>query len=281
MKSKKKKKMIVDGFSYVFMLFMSLIVLLPILWMFLTAVKSMTDVTMSKGMNIWPNKMHWENFINIWKQYPIMAYLKNSMISVGGSTILVIICASLCGFGVARFEFKGKAFLLSFLLVTQMFPAVMKVVPYYRILSTLKLINTQTGLLVVYTSFAIPFCTWLMYGYFRGIPEGLDEAARIDGCGWFQTFCRIVLPLALPGIIATTIYAFLQNWNEYMFSSILMTAEVNKTLPVGIGQMADAYRILWNDLMCGAIISSVPTLLIFMFLQKHLIAGMMAGAVKE
>ena len=120
-----------------------------------------------------------------------------------------------------------------------------------------------------------------MYGFFKRIPGEIDEAARMDGCGWIRTFVKVILPLTLPGIIATTIYAFLQNWNEYMFASVLMTGETNKTLTVGIGQMVGYYRIMWNDLMGGAILASIPTLLLFLFLQKYLISGMTAGAVKE
>lgn len=281
MTSKKRKDFALNSVSYFFLIIMCLLVILPLAWMVITSLKSMEEITLTTGTKYLPEKLRWENFINIWKNYPMLDYLKNSLISVGGSTILVIIFSTLCGYGVARFDFVGKKFLLGFLLVTQMFPAVMKIVPYYQILKTLDLINKQTGLIIVYTSFCIPFCTWLMYGFFKRIPKDLDEAARIDGCGWFRTFSKVVLPLTLPGIIATTIYAFLQNWNEYMFASILMTGEANKTLTVGIGQMVGYYRIMWNDLMCGAILSSVPTLLLFIFLQKYLISGMTAGAVKE
>jgi ABC-type glycerol-3-phosphate transport system permease component len=137
------------------------------------------------------------------------------------------------------------------------------------------------GLMIVYASFSIPFCTWMMYGYFKTISVTLDEAARIDGCTPLMTFFKIVLPLTLPGLVATTIYAFLQNWNEYMFASVLISSDSKKTLTFAISTMADAYRIQWNYLMCASIIASVPTMLIFIFLQKQLIAGMTAGAVKE
>ena len=120
-----------------------------------------------------------------------------------------------------------------------------------------------------------------MYGYFRTISTSLDEAARIDGCSPLQTFVKVVLPLTVPGLVATTIYAFLQNWNEYMFASVLIRSDDKKTLTFGISSMADAYRIQWNYLMSASIIASVPTMLIFVFLQKQLIAGMTAGAVKE
>lgn len=256
-------------------------VLLPLSWMVITSLKSMVDITLSRGLTLFPSGPTLENFVNIWKEYPIATYIKNSIVAVGGSTVIGVVCAALCGYGLSRYQFKGKAFLLSFLLVTQMFPAVMKIIPYYKILVSVHLNNTQIGLMVVYASFSIPFCTWMMYGYFKSISTGLDEAARVDGSSAFNTFLKIILPIALPGLVATIIYAFLQNWNEYMFASVLMSADEKKTITYAISTMADAYKIQWNYLMCAAMISSVPTLTVFVVMQKYLIAGMTAGAVKE
>ena len=256
-------------------------VLLPLSWMVITSLKSMADITLSRGLTLFPSGPTLENFVNIWKEYPIATYIKNSIVAVGGSTVIGVVCAALCGYGLSRYQFKGKAFLLSFLLVTQMFPAVMKIIPYYKILVSVHLNNTQIGLMVVYASFSIPFCTWMMYGYFKSISTGLDEAARVDGSSAFNTFLKIILPIALPGLVATIIYAFLQNWNEYMFASVLMSADEKKTITYAISTMADAYKIPWNYLMCAAMISSVPTLTVFVVMQKYLIAGMTAGAVKE
>lgn len=256
-------------------------VLLPLSWMVITSLKSMADITLSRGLTLFPSGPTLENFVNIWKEYPIATYIKNSIVAVGGSTVIGVVCAALCGYGLSRYQFKGKAFLLSFLLVTQMFPAVMKIIPYYKILVSVHLNNTQIGLMAVYASFSIPFCTWMMYGYFKSISTGLDEAARVDGSSAFNTFLKIILPIALPGLVATIIYAFLQNWNEYMFASVLMSADEKKTITYAISTMADAYKIQWNYLMCAAMISSVPTLTVFVVMQKYLIAGMTAGAVKE
>lgn len=267
--------------GYVVLITGCLLVLLPLSWMVITSLKSMTDITLSRGLKLFPSGPTLENFVNIWKEYPIATYIKNSVAAVGGSTIFGVVCAALCGYGLSRYEFKGKALLLSFLLVTQMFPAVMKIIPYYKILVSLHLNNTRTGLLIVYASFSIPFCTWMMYGYFKSIPTGLDEAARVDGSSAFHTFYKIIMPIALPGLVATVIYAFLQNWNEYMFASVLMSADEKKTITYAISTMADAYKIQWNYLMCAAMISSVPTLAVFTVMQKYLIAGMTAGAVKE
>ena len=279
--TKTNKNRLVLLLGYVVLITGCLCVLLPLSWMVITSLKSMTDITLSKGLKLFPSGPTLENFANIWKEYPIATYIKNSIIAVGGSTIFGVICAALCGYGLSRYEFRGKALLLSFLLVTQMFPAVMKIIPYYKILVSLHLNNTRTGLLVVYASFRIPFCPWMMYGYFRSIPTGLDEAARVDGSSAFYTFYKIILPIALPGLVATVIYAFLQNWNEYMFASVLMSADEKKTITYAISTMADAYKIQWNYLMCAAMISSVPTLAVFTVMQKYLIAGMTAGAVKE
>lgn len=267
--------------GYLILVLGCICVLLPLSWMVITSLKSMADITLSRGLKLFPSGPTLENFVNIWKEYPIATYIKNSAAAVGGSTVFGVICAALCGYGLSRYEFKGKAFLLNFLLVTQMFPAVMKIIPYYKILVNLHLNNTRTGLLIVYASFSIPFCTWMMYGYFKSIPTGLDEAARVDGSSAFYTFYKIILPIAVPGLVATVIYAFLQNWNEYMFASVLMSADEKKTITYAISTMADAYKIQWNYLMCAAIISSVPTLAVFVVMQKYLIAGMTAGAVKE
>lgn len=279
--TKTTKNRMVLALAYVVLLIGCACVLLPLSWMVITSLKSMADITLSKGLELFPSGPTLENFVNIWKEYPIATYIKNSLVTVGGSTIFGVVCAALCGYGLSRYDFKGKAFLLSFLLVTQMFPAVMKIIPYYKILVSLHLNNTRVGLLIVYASFSIPFCTWMMYGYFKSIPTGLDEAARVDGSSAFHTFYRIILPIALPGLVATVIYAFLQNWNEYMFASVLMSADEKKTITYAISTMADAYKIQWNYLMCAAIISSIPTLAVFTVMQKYLIAGMTAGAVKE
>lgn len=279
--TKRRKVLLIRITAYVVLCIGCLGVLLPLTWMVITSLKSMADITLSKGLELFPSGPSIDNFVSIWKEYPIATYIKNSAIAVGGSTIFGVVCATLCGYGLSRYEFKGKSMLLSFLLVTQMFPAVMKIIPYYKILVTVHLNNTLVGLLIVYASFSIPFCTWMMYGYFKSIPTGLDEAARVDGSSAFNTFFRIVLPIAVPGLVATVIYAFLQNWNEYMFASVLMSADEKKTITYAISTMADAYKIQWNYLMCASIISSVPTLIVFIVMQKYLIAGMTAGAVKE
>lgn len=277
----KRKRAISNTVKYILLILMSLVVLLPLSWMVITSLKSMQDITLTKGLALFPTGPTLKNFVTIWSDYPLLTYIMNSISTVGVSTVLAVLFASLAGYGLTRYEFKGKQFFLNFLLVTQMFPAVMKIVPYYKILVNLHLNNTRAGLTIVYASFSIPFCTWMMYGYYKSIPRDLDESAHIDGCSPLQTYFKVVTPLALPGLVATTIYAFLQNWNEYMFASVLMTADEKKTLTYAISTMADAYKVQWNYLMCASIIASIPTMIFFIFLQRYLIAGMTSGAVKE
>jgi ABC-type glycerol-3-phosphate transport system permease component len=266
---------------YVVLICGVLMVVIPLLWMASTALKTMTEITGSREINLIPKEPTLMAFLSIWKDYPMLIWFKNSSLVVVFSTIVSIVFSTLAGYGTSRFKFRGRGALLAFLLVTQMFPSIMMLIPYYKVLQTLSLINTLAGLMVVYISFTIPMLTWMMMGYFDGIPRELDEAALIDGCGRFRTFWQIILPLTLPGLISAAIYAFIQGWNEYMFSLILMTNDDLKTLPVGIGQMNGFYRIMWNDLMAASIVSSIPLLLIFLFLQKYFVSSLTAGAVKQ
>ena len=256
-------------------------VLLPLSWMVITSLKSMADITLSRGLTLFPSGPTLENFVNIWKEYPIATYIKNSIVAVGGSTVIGVVCAALCGYGLSRYQFKGKAFLLSFLLVTQMFPAVMKIIPYYKILVSVHLNNTQIGLMVVYASFSIPFCTWMMKGFFDSIPVSLEEAAKVDGAGRFRCFATVVMPLTIPGLVATGLFSFITGWNEYLFASTFMKSYENWTLPIGIASFQGQYATNWGTLMAGAVLITIPVVILFLALQKHLVGGMTAGAVKQ
>ena len=147
-------------------------------------------------------------------------------------------------------------------------------------LTSLHLVDTLTGLILANIAFTMPFCTWMMNGYFKTIPQELEQAAMIDGCSKFQGFRRVILPLVMPGLAATAIYSFIQVWNEYMFSQTLIMTETRKTLTVGIAQMAGEYRTLWNDMMAASFLTCLPLVIAFIFLQKYFISTLTAGAVK-
>ena len=253
---------------------------LPIAWMISTSFKTYQEAFSVPPRWI-PANPTFANFINIWKDYPLATYFKNSLVIVIAATALAITASTLTGFGLTRLRFRGKTAFATFILTTQMFPSVMMVIPYFAILRKYGLVNTYTGLVLAYASFTIPLCSWMMVGYFRSISLELDDAAAIDGCSRFETFYRIILPLTRPGLAATAIYAFLQGWNEYLFPLVLTTTNTMMPLSVGIGNMVGQYRIAWNDLMAASLVASLPLIVVFVLLQRHFVAGLAAGAVKQ
>lgn len=265
--------------TYLVLITSSIIVLFPILWMISTSVKTETEVFSIPPKWI-PDNITFETFKSIWVDYPFGHYFLNTFFVVILATVVSLIFSTLAGYGASRFNFRGRGFFLTFLLVTQMFPSIMLLIPFYKIMSSLNMIDTLFSLVLTYISFTIPFCSWMMMGYFDSIPKELDQAAEIDGCGKFRTFWQVILPLTTPGIAATAIYSFIIGWNEYMFALVLITSETNKTLPVGIGQLVGQYKILWNDLMTSSIIASIPLIIMFLFMQKHFISSLTAGSVK-
>lgn len=266
--------------AYAILTVAALGVIIPVLWMVSTSIKTVPE-TFSVPPRWIPVHPTLEAYVKIWRDYPFLRYILNSVVVVSGATLISISFSALAGYGASRFRFAGRGPFLTFLLVTQMFPSIMLLIPYFKLLKTVGLLNTYPGLMLAYISFTIPICSWMMLGYFQTIPRELDAAAAIDGAGRFRTFWQIVMPLALPGLAATAIYAFLVGWNEYMFALVLTTTDQMKTVPVGIGELIGQYRVQWNDMMAVSLAVSVPLTVLFLFLQRYLISGMTAGAVKQ
>lgn len=279
-RSLKKKKILSGIGTYTVLIVMAVIVLIPILWMVSTSVKLESETITIPPQWI-PDHPTLESYKRLWSEYPFAVYFKNSIIISLGAVILSVGFSCLAGYGVTRFRFRGKQSFLTFLLVTQMFPSIMMLIPYYKVLSTYQLNDTYLGMILVYISFTIPFCSWMMVGFFKTIPLELDEAAIIDGCSRWRAFRQIVLPMTLPGISSSAIYAFITAWNEYMFAQILINNPELKTVPLGIAELNGFYKILWNDMMAASVIASLPLIILFVFLQKYFISGLTAGAVKQ
>lgn len=266
--------------SFMILMLGCIFVLVPVFWMIITSLKSVPE-TFAIPPSWIPAHASLDAYRTVLNDYSFGTYFKNSVIVVISATLLTLCVATFAGFGVSRFNFKGKAGFLAFVLVTQMFPSVIMLIPYFRILKTYHLINTHMGLILVYISFQVPLCTWLMHSYFETIPKELDDAASIDGLGRFKTFWMIVLPLSLPGLASTGIYAFVNSWNEFQFALVLTTSDVMKTVPIGIGQMIEDTKINWNEMMAASLLGSIPLIIIFLFFQKYFFAGLTAGSVKQ
>ena len=275
----KSKKLLAGIGTYITLGLFSVVVLLPILWMLSTSFKIESETIIIPPRWI-PETFTIEAYQRLWEEYPFLTYFKNSIIIVLGSVIVSVAFACLAGYGVTRFKFKGKKGFTTFLLVTQMFPSIMLLIPYYKVLDTYGLNDSLLGMTLVYISFTIPFCTWMMIGFFKTIPTSLDEAAIIDGCSRWKVFLKVILPLTLPGIASSAIYAFITVWNEYMFAQTLLISPELKTLPLGIAELNGFYKILWNDMMAASVIASIPLVILFVFMQKYFVSGLTAGAVK-
>ncbi len=206
--------------------------------------------------------------------------LLNSVVVSAATTILGIFLACTAGYALSRFRFPGRREGLLMFLVSQMFPGTMMLIPLYVILDALELLNQLMGLILVYATTAIPFCVWMLKGYFDTIPKELEESALIDGASPFTIFWRIVLPLARPAVAVTALFSFMTAWNEFILAATFMSAETSFTLPVTLNNYVGAYATQWGYFAAGAMIVSLPVVGLFFALQKYLVGGLTAGSVK-
>lgn len=275
-----KKKVAGGILRYVFLITLSLFILVPVLWMVSTAFK--TEAETYSPNPIWiPSTISLESFKKFFGLYNFGTMTWNSLITCIGSVLICTAFSCLAGYGVTRFKFRGKKTFMGFLLVTQMFPSVMLVVPFYSVLTKYHLTNSLLGLIIVYAATNIAFSTWMMTSYFKTIPVELDEAARVDRASSFTIFRKIILPLVIPGIAAVAIFVLINGWNEYMYSSVLISKDSLKTLTVGIVSLNTQNQVHWNDMMAASTMSCIPLIILFMCFQKYFIAGMTSGAVKS
>jgi arabinogalactan oligomer/maltooligosaccharide transport system permease protein len=204
----------------------------------------------------------------------------NSAIVALATTVVGVLLSCTAAYALSRFRFPGRRAGLTTFLVVQMFPASMLLLPLYVLLDQLHLLNSLAGLVLVYTTTAIPFCVWTLKGYFDSLPRELEEAARIDGAGPWRIFFQIILPLAKPGIAVTALFSFMTAWNEFIMASTFMTEETQYTLPVLLQSSVGQYSADWGLFAAGAIVTSLPVMALFYVLQRSLVGGMTAGSVK-
>ncbi len=276
----KRKKIAGTIFRYVVLIFLASLVLVPILWMVSTAFK--TEAETYSPTPIWiPSEISLGAFKKFFGIYNFGSMTLNSLVTCLGSMLICTVFSCLAGYGVTRFKFRGRKGFLDFLLITQMFPSVMLVVPFYSVLSKYHMTNSLLGLIIVYAATNIAFSTWMMTSYFKTIPVELDEAARVDGASSWTIFYKIILPLVVPGIAAVAIFVLINGWNEYMYSSVLISKDSLKTLTVGIVSLNTQNQVHWNDMMAASSMSCLPLIILFLCFQKYFIAGMTSGAVKS
>lgn len=268
---------------YLSLIIISAFVLLPYYWMVVTAVKPTEEVMISPA-TLLPSRISLDNFSRVWQSIPLGSYMRNSFVVSVAVTAVSVVFATLCGYSISRYiRRRAQKISLVLMLCTQLIPGIVTMISLYFIMFNMGMTNTYRGLIIAYTVWAVPFCTLMIKGYFdAAIPREIEESARVDGCSQFGTFFRICLPISVPGIISTAIFAFILAWNEYMWASILLSNNKLKPVSVGvydfIGQYGANTKLALT--MTAGIFITLPAVIIFAFLQKYLISGLAAGAVK-
>jgi ABC-type glycerol-3-phosphate transport system permease component len=257
----------------------TLLLVMPFIWLLSTSLKQRDEI-FTKTPSFIPPHPTLENYRYILSETQIPRYFVNSLIVAASTAVLGTAMTCLAAYALSRFRFRGKLSYMTLLLATQMLPPALFLAPLYIVLRSYHLVNTRWALIIAYSTFVIPFCTWLLKGYFDGIPQDLEEAAMIDGASRLKALRHIVLPLAAPGIATAVLFAFLLGWQEFMFAIAYVQSDKLRTLPVGIALMRSNYGVSYGYLMAGAVVVTIPIIVLFAFLQRYLIRGLTAGAVK-
>jgi multiple sugar transport system permease protein len=267
------------GLSYGILGVLLLMVLFPFYWMTITSFKS-EDQMRSLVSMFWPSPVVFENYEQLLRKTDFTRWFTNSAIVAVSSTLLATAVGTIGAYALARLRFRGRAFMSSATLITYLVPPSILFIPLYAQIRTLGLSDSLAGLIAAYPSFTVPFVTWLLMGYFESIPVELEESAMIDGATRFGAFRRIILPLAAPGVLAAALYAFTQAWNEFLYALVFITDVKQRTLPVGLSSFITGDIYGWGYLMAGAVLTTVPVIVVYIYLQKYMVEGLTAGSVK-
>jgi len=267
------------GLSYAFLVTLLVIVLFPFYWMLITSFKTEEQMRSLVSM-FWPSPFVLENYAQLLRKTEFVSWYGNSVVVAVSSTFLATAIGTIGAYALARLRFLGRGFMASATLITYLVPPAILFIPLYAQIKNMGLANSLAGLIAAYPSFTVPFVTWLLMGYFESIPEELEEAAMIDGATRFGAFYRVVLPLAAPGVLAAALYAFTQAWNEFLYALVFITDGRLRTLPVGLASFITGDVYGWGYLMSGAVLTTVPVIAAYIYLQRYMVEGLTAGSVK-
>lgn len=259
----------------------SAIAVFPVLWILSTSFKPRSEV-FSTELDIVPQTFTWENYVHVLIRADgvFLQWMANSFLVALLTALVALSLSATAAYALSRFRFSGKRVISFSFFLTQMFPGALLIVPLYRIVNALGLLNSYLGLVLAYATVAVPFCVMMLKNFFDTIPYELEEAARVDGLSPFGTFYRIVLPLSLPGIAVTGFFAFITAWNEFLIALTFMSEQRMYTLPIGLQQFVNQFNSDWHYMAAGAIIVTLPVLIVFLLAQRYLIAGLSAGGTK-
>jgi N,N'-diacetylchitobiose transport system permease protein len=257
----------------------ALVMLFPVYWMVLTALKP-GDEILTYTPRFIPSALSLDNFRQVMDSPHFWDAVRNSTVIALAVTVLALVFAFLAAVAIARFRFRGRRGFVFAILVVQMIPLNAMIIPIYLLLNSVDATNSIAGVILTYLTFVLPFTIWTLRGFVVNVPRELEEAAMVDGCTRVQAFRKIVLPLVFPGLVATSIYALIQSWNEYIMAYVLLSDQAKETLPVWLVSFITARGVNDGALMAGATLMSLPVVIFFALIQRHVTSGLTAGAVK-
>ena len=260
-------------------LLITLFAIFPIVWALLTSLKREAAI-ITTVMQYIPREVTFENYVAIWTRSNFPTLLVNSVVVTAITVVVCAVVGTLASYAIARYQFRGRRELMLFYLVIRMFPAVMIIIPLFILMRNLGLLDSRVGLALAYTTFLLPVFIWMMKGFFDAIPLELEDAARIDGCSRIGAMVRVILPLVVGGLVATVVFVAIGAWNEFLFALMMTTSTGSRTWPVGLQLMVGEFQLPWGTLAAGGIISIIPVILLLALVQRALVRGLTAGAVK-
>lgn len=266
---------------YLFLALFLFIVMFPFLWMLLAALKPPSELFGERAFAVIIENPTLENFSRVFTERPFVTYLWNSTVVATFTTLYCITIAAFASYAIAWLRFRGKAVILGIVLAVSMFPQIATISPIFMFMQSMGLTNSYVGLVIPYTTFALPLAIWNLTVFFRKIPSDLGEAAKVDGASIWKTMTKVFFPLAMPGVFTTAILVFIAAWNEFLFALTLNTQEAMKTVPVGIVMFQGKYTIPWGEISAASIIVTIPLVIMVLIFQRRIISGLTSGAVKE
>ena len=268
--------------GYAGMVLVVLVVAVPLFWILISSFKPQEEIEGSVTLSILPHHWQLSNYTHVITDdnHIFLTWFWNSITIAFFTTIIGVFLAATAGYAFSRYRFPGYRLALTSFLIAQMFPAAILIVPIYNIILHLGLLNQKLGLVLAYCTTAVPFCVWMLKGYFDTIPISLEEAGQIDGLTPFGTFWRIVIPLSLPGLAVTFFYSFITAWNEVAFANVLLVSDKSYTLPVGMQTYVFQFAQNWEKMTAAAVLVTIPALIVFLVAQRYLVGGLTRGGVK-
>ncbi|WP_324651731.1 carbohydrate ABC transporter permease [Georgenia sp. H159] len=273
----RKSKTYASGKAHVMAAFLMVVTVLPIVWMVLSSFKTTPELT-GVDQRLLPSGLYLGHYEKV-AETNFLTYFLNSVMVAAGTTTIALVVAVLAGYGFSRFTFVGNRGMLLIVIACQMFPAVLLAMPLYKTVRTLGLLDSLIGLTLVYVSFTLPLCIWLMRNYFMGIPVEMEEAAMIDGCSRFTALWRVLLPPALPGVMAAAVFCLIQVWEEFLYANTFIDSDRKRTLSVGLHSLMGEFTTDWGQLLAAGVLMLIPIVLVFAYLQRY-VTHIASGGVK-